>query len=434
VTGRTFETLDRLDVPDLRRDIERRRSVPDELRPIPKPSTGGRRVAAALLALALFAGAAAFGLRVWTRDQGPRPVADPWSWAGEGWTRLPDPPERHPGATWALAADHLLVWGGCTDYPACSPTNEGFSYDPRTRAWTSLPASSRPGHDVLSVTDQGRLYLVARSGEGQMYDMGTGMWAELPAAPIRPDVVVWAGTEIVALQGASRTRGETAAATYDPTTDAWRALSAPPIAFDTASATWDGQEVIVLSGLLEPSDRPTPATVDAMAFDPSTGRWRTLPATGLYPESFASVWSGGELLVWDYYMRWRSFDPGAAKWSAAGTLPLDAKECYVGGAAVGSVVFAWNCGDAAIFDGVRWTSVHGGPLDVGLFSSAYERQIDLWRFADLVPADDVLVLPMEGITLTPSGEACYGCPGSPESLWVYRPPSDAGGSPPAGSG
>jgi hypothetical protein len=423
-----------LEVPDLRRDIERRRRIPDELRPIPRPLTGGRRLTAALLALAVFTAAAVFGLRIWTRDPTPLPVTEPWAWAGEGWTRIADPPDRHPGSTWTWAADRLLVWGGCTDDSGCSPTNEGFSYDPRTRAWTSLPASPRRGHDVLSVTDEGRLYLLDRSGEGQMYDVGTGAWAELPTAPIRPDVAVWAGTKIVALQGADRTGGETAAATYDPVTDAWRALTPPPIAFDTASATWDGQELIVLSALLEPPDRPTPAAVDAMAFDPSTGRWRTWPGTGLYPESFASVWSDGDLLVWDYYMRWRSFDPGSAAWSAAGTLPLDARECYVGGAAVGSVVFAWNCGDAAIFDGVRWTSVHGGPLDVGMFSSAYGRQIDLWRFADLVPADDVLVLPMEGITLTPSGEACYGCPGSPESLWAYRPPSDAGGSLPGGSG
>jgi hypothetical protein len=111
---RTFAVLDRLDAPDIRRSVDQRRVGDDDLRPIPKPPSGRRRVTAALLALAVFAAAAAFGLLTWTRDQHPQPVSEPWSWAGEGWTRITDPPQRLAGATWAWAGDQLLVWGGCT--------------------------------------------------------------------------------------------------------------------------------------------------------------------------------------------------------------------------------------------------------------------------------------------------------------------------------
>jgi hypothetical protein len=276
---------------------------------------------------------------------------------------------------------------------------------------------------VLTVADGGHLYLLGRGGEGQVFDADSNTWAELPPAPIQPDLAVWAGTEIIALQGVDRSGGGTAAAAYDPGTSLWHVLASPPIEFDVGSVTWSGREVIVVSGLLEQHDRPTPAAVDAMAFEPSTGMWRTLPGTELYPESFASVWADGSLIAWDYYMRWRSLGLDGNAWSVAGKIPLEASECYVSGAAVGSAVFAWNCGTASLFQDGVWTKVRGGPVEETISSPTSQGEIKLWRFADLIPAGDVLVLPMTGITLAPSGEPCYGCPGSPESLWVYRPPS-----------
>jgi len=45
----------------------------------------------------------------------------------------------------------------------------------------------------------------------------------------------------------------------------------------------------------------------------------------------------------------------------------------------------------------------------------------LWRFASVGPAGDVIVFAAEGITVTKSGEPCYGCSGSPTSFWLYRP-------------
>jgi hypothetical protein len=110
-------------------------------------------------------------------------------------------------------------------------------------------------------------------------------------------------------------------------------------------------------------------------------------------------------------------------WSDRQKMPLHFSECYPDSALVGGRAFGFFCGQAALFDPAtsEWSEVTGGPLGDQVYSEAYERRLDLWRFASLVPADDVLFLMMEGITLDKDGLACYGCPGSPHSFWVYRP-------------
>jgi hypothetical protein len=421
---RTFAVLDRLDAPDIRRSIDQRRAGDEDLRPIPKPPGGRRRATAALLALAVFAAAAAFGLRTWTRDQHPQPVSDPWSWAGEGWTRITDPPQRHAGATWVWAGDHLLVWGGCTGDTECAPTDQGFVYDPRGRTWSPIPAAPRPGHDEQAVAIGDRIYLFGRDGSGSVFDGARNAWSELPRAPIQTGQAVWTGSRIIVLQNADPSGDGSAAASFDPATSEWRTLARPPIDFNVASVTWTGREVLVLSGLLNGRNVPASPTVDAMSLDPESGTWRVLPDTALDPGSFASAYMDGRLFAWDYGTTWQTFDPNTETWSRASKLPLQESECYVSGATVSSVVFDWNCGTPAIFDDGAWQTLRGGPVEETIYSKAYKREIGVWRFADLVPAGDVLVLPLTGITLAESGEACYGCPGSPESLWVYRPPSD----------
>jgi hypothetical protein len=43
-------------------------------------------------------------------------------------------------------------------------------------------------------------------------------------------------------------------------------------------------------------------------------------------------------------------------------VPLNHRECYVGGAAIEEAVFAWNCGmPDAWYPSLGWTNVEGGP-------------------------------------------------------------------------
>jgi hypothetical protein len=110
-------------------------------------------------------------------------------------------------------------------------------------------------------------------------------------------------------------------------------------------------------------------------------------------------------------------------------MPLDPGECYPDSVIVSNVigdsVFAWYCGQAAIWGSVTggWLAVHGGAT--GPTVRANGRAYALFRFADLVPAGDVVVLAAEGMTVEKGGQPCYGCPGAPHSLWAYRPPPDA---------
>src|SRR5438093_1692379 len=94
-----FEALDTLRASELRGEVDRRLGAGIE-HAIPGP--GGRgRLTAAVLALAVFAAAAAFSWSIYERNRGTLPTApaDPWSWVGEGWTELPAPPKWRDGAS-----------------------------------------------------------------------------------------------------------------------------------------------------------------------------------------------------------------------------------------------------------------------------------------------------------------------------------------------
>jgi hypothetical protein len=127
-------------------------------------------------------------------------------------------------------------------------------------------------------------------------------------------------------------------------------------------------------------------------------------------------------VAWDYDANAQEYRPMSGSWTDPVQMPFEASECYPDSAVVGGRVFAFFCGDTALYEPStsRWDAVHGGPLDETVYSDAYRRDLKLWRFASLAPAGEVLFLDMEGITLNERGVACYGCPGSPRSLWAFR--------------
>ena len=424
-----FAALDTLATSELRDEVDRRLGVGSE-QAIPGP--GGRgRLTAAVLALAVFAAAAAFSWSIYERNRGSLPTTptDPWSWAGDGWTELPAPPEIRGGAAWGWVGDQLYVWGGCSGSDSCAPTADGYVFDPETRAWQGMPEAPHAGHDATPVVVDGELYLLGGGGGDLAFDSSTGSWRELAAGPAEPGLAVWTGSEIVVLHGAGPRTPDPVAAAYNPASDSWTTLPPPPIAFNAGEVAWTGHELLLLGSLLDSGNHASSPTVDGMAFDPSTDTWRTLPPSALYPQSFAASWLGDRLVAWDYNLQSQTYDPATDAWDRPDVMPLQYSECYTSGTTVGTFVFAWYCGDAALFDGTGWAAIHGGPLEDTVYSKAYQRDIDVWRFARLVPAGDVLVLPMEGLTLNDTGVACYGCSASPSSLWIYRPTDSISTSP-----
>jgi hypothetical protein len=127
----------------------------------------------------------------------------------------------------------------------------------------------------------------------------------------------------------------------------------------------------------------------------------------------------------DYETTSQTYDPDTDRWGAPVDMPIEASECYPTSTLVRDVVFAWFCGAAALSadGGTGWERLEGGPLEETVHSDAYGRDLVIWRFASLVSADTVIVMPMQGLTLNHRGVACYGCDKSPEAYRVYRPPA-----------
>jgi hypothetical protein len=429
------------DAAELRRVITR--DGGDELAPRRRRRLAGAiahgRLTAAAVALIVFA---ASGVLVW-RAFSPvdrtdarastAPTTDPLASIPQGWTELPLPPEIRPGSSAIWAGSLLINWGGST-YEAASdartwPVN-GFAFDPATRTWRTIPDAPAPREDALPVwTGNEALFLwgADRSGDrtdGLAFDPGTGTWRSIPAAPVAPRsgaVAVWTGSEAIVWGGGDPGSGtERTGAAYDPVTDTWRTIADAPIGLNLATASWTGREVLVFGSLLDGRNRAATRTSIGAAYDPSADRWEELPPSELYPQATSAAWAGNHLIAWDYDAQSQEYNPATGRWSSPANMPLDHSECYPDSAALATTVLGWYCGQAATYDPGTgdWTRLRGGPLDATVDANGHPYQ--LWRFATLIPAEDVLFLQAEGITVRGT-TPCYGCEGAPHSMWAFRP-------------
>lgn len=117
------------------------------------------------------------------------PESDSWRTIAE-W-----PLERDRVAVVVGASDRIVVWGGCSGVGQCDETNSGLH------------------------------------GDGVVYDIAADSWTPLAAGPLPPAVHAvagWTGEEVVVVVTLPNS-GEPAAATLDPSTGEWRALSTPDI-------------------------------------------------------------------------------------------------------------------------------------------------------------------------------------------------------------
>lgn len=368
----------------------------------------------------------------------PARVVDPWSGYGPGWSVLPAPPEQLSGDTWIWTGSEVLVAGGCDAdvEDECRETRRAFAFDPVTRSWHRVRSALEPLAGAVALwTGEEAIFLETYGGEpgpivGQAYDPVANEWRRIARAPLSRGyggVRVWTGEELLVWGGGDRGDNRSLlGATYDPAADSWSPIAEAPIGLNLASGVWTGSEVLVFGSLLSGANRaPTPTSVGA-AYDPAADAWRELPPSALSPQATSAVWLDGRLVAWDYEVHSQEYDPAENRWSAPVRMPLSFSECYPDSAVVSGYLFAWFCGDAALYDGEvgGWEGVEGGPLDETLYSDAYKRDVEVWRFADLVPAGPMLVMPMQGLTLNRRGIACYGCEGSPISYWLYRPPDE----------
>jgi hypothetical protein len=356
-----------------------------------------------------------------------------WESLDTGWTRLPDPPEMRDGAAYVWAGSELLAWGGCSIQVAndCVSTADGFAFDPVQETWREMPDAPFPGFGADAVwTGEDAVFVNFNEADvlqGIAYDPARDTWRTLAEAPIEPrggGVAVWTGSELIVWGGGRPgDPATTNGAAYDPEADRWRRIAEAPLGLNLASGMWTGTEVVAFGSLLDGRNIPDTDTSVAVAYDPRRDAWRKLPASALSPQAASANWIDDRMLAWDYEVHWQTYDPSTDNWSASQPMPFEFDECYPDSVNAAGFVFAFFCGRAAVFDPApeTWGRLEGGPLADEIHG--HGRPYKLWRFASLVAAGDVVFMPMQGITVTGDGTPCYGCEGSPVSMWAYRLPN-----------
>lgn len=379
------------------------------------------------------------GLKLLIGDEKSTPLTEPASGPShppftKAWTKLPLPPEVRDGAAWIWAGTELVAWGGCDPEieDDCNPTATGFAYDPVQQAWRTLPEAPAKGSYALATwTGKEILFIGLRSHgrlAGQAYVPTTNSWHRIATAPIRwrhEPVHVWTGSELI-VWGGGYPNAVTArnGAAYDPAADTWRKIADSPQPLTHATGVWTGDEMIAFGSLLDGRNRASTRKSVGAAYDPVADRWDGLPRSKLSPQATSAVWIENRMVAWDYLARAQEFDPGRDTWGRPARVPFRFSECYPDSEVTADLVFAFYCGEAALYEPEtsKWSRIHGGPLARKV--RAHGRAYKLWRFAHLTASEESVYLAMQGITVNRRGVPCYGCPGSPLSLWAYTPVID----------
>jgi len=165
--------------------------------------------------------------------------------------------------------------------------------------------------------------------------VATGHWSTIAAAPIAPRdeaAVAWTGHELIVWGGQTQQTAQTNpmidadGAAYNPTTHRWRRLPAAPIAGrEDAVAVWTGAELIIWGGsdaeqLAEmnsqsPLPRP-PTESDAVAYHPATNTWQRIGTVPL-ATSLGATTEGvwtGDRVVLMSGLSSASYDPATGAW------------------------------------------------------------------------------------------------------------------------
>jgi hypothetical protein len=349
-----------------------------------------------------------------------------------GWTELPSPPEQRSGSSSLWAGTEFIDWGGYVyDEATDTSTYEagGYAFDPASSTWAAIPPAPAGRAGATTVwTGTEALFLFGSDDahsyhDGFAFDPATGSWRTISSAPVDSGAVaVWTGSEVIVWGGGHTSSGaEAQGAAYDPATDVWRSIEDAPIGLNLASGVWTGDRLIVFGSLLDNRNHAATDTSVGAIYDPASDSWEEITPSQLSPQATSAVWTGDRMIAWDYEVHSQEFDPGTGLWTDPIKMPLQRSECYPDSVGLPAYVFAWFCGDAALYDVTsgEWQRIRGGLLEPTIEANGQEYQ--LWRFARLIPAGDVVFFEAEGITVSNNGTPCYGCSGSPTSFWVYRP-------------
>jgi hypothetical protein len=172
--------------------------------------------------------------------------------------------------------------------------------------------------------------LESKAAPAAAYDPATNTWRSIVAPPIldhgrMADTAVWTGSLMIywrAFMGRGGYGDDVA--TYDPTHDRWRLVASPDLSgsFRTGSF-WCGKEAITWGiGVPPPVTKPpTPGPRTGVLYDPVRDRLSTMPASTISEDDQLAVVAGGRLVASDYVVG--DSDPSGV----TGTLRLASFDC-----------------------------------------------------------------------------------------------------------
>jgi hypothetical protein len=325
----------------------------------------GRRLAAAAVALAVFAAAAVFA---WDLSHPaippPEPGVDLGSELPVGWSELPAPPEVRTDAAMAWTGSRLLVWGGYeyTGHGDGPLPEGGLSFDAGSRRWGDIPQGPLFKRADPAFAWTGRELLIWGGwdggfrddhafGDGAAYDPVDRSWRMLPPAPLsaRRPFSVWTDRELIVWGSIDRSARMRDGAAYDPSTDTWRTIAEAPVEVTDGSAVWTGTEMIVFGAALDGNNRADTEMAIGVAYDPANDTWRELPSSNLSPQAMTAAWTGHELVAWDYGLTSATYDPEVDAWRSLERVPLDDSECVPASVGAGRTVLGDYCGRPVVF-------------------------------------------------------------------------------------
>jgi N-acetylneuraminic acid mutarotase len=274
---------------------------------------------------------------------GSTPLVASYDPSNDRWSHVADPPiaprVRHVGV-WTGHA--MLVFGGETpdvltgDETTATPFSDGALYDPCRDAWTSIaqaPFAWQRGSSAVFSPRTRELIVFggsddtsahAPTNQGFAYSVETDTWRAIAPSPLAPRVrqsAVWSGDAMIVFGGFLQDGSDPHdAASYDPKSDRWTMLTAPPsdaprgedgvMNESPASATfWGGR---TSKTAVDGSGTGYFAT-NGVTFDVATSDWRSIPApstTTLSERTNAMVWMANEkLFVFGGHVDHDVYDP-----------------------------------------------------------------------------------------------------------------------------
>ena len=294
-------------------------------------ATYGRTVRVALAcAVALLCLAAAAGSRP-ASGATPALAARAGTPAAHAWRRIPPAPSTLHGLTLASAwAGGRLVVVGQPEGGGAPAM--GAAYDPSAHRWTPLfppkPMGPYPGDRALWT---GKRMIVMNPADTFVYDPRSDRWKRLRRG--HPGLVTWTGHEVIAWGGGCCGDALKDGVAYNPATGRWRTLPRSPLAGSQhPEGVWTGRELLIFVGDRSPdTGKPWPARLArAAAYDPATNAWRRIARLPEERRGASMAWDGRELLVaggravgvkGSLRADGFAFDPAANRWRRIAAMP-----------------------------------------------------------------------------------------------------------------